>query len=41
MRSPSNAIKKIAIDKENKFSKNAKSAFINVVKTEKFNFDGC
>ncbi|WP_262070819.1 RluA family pseudouridine synthase [Campylobacter jejuni] len=34
MRSPSNAIKKIAIDKENKFSKNAKSAFINVVKTE-------
>lgn len=25
---------KIAIDKENKFSKNAKSAFINVVKTE-------
>lgn len=34
MRSPSNAIKKIAIDKENKFSKNAKSAFINIVKTE-------
>ncbi|GAA7170312.1 RluA family pseudouridine synthase [Helicobacter pylori] len=34
MRSPSNAIKKIAIDNENKFSKNAKSAFINVVKTE-------
>lgn len=34
MRSPSNAIKKIAIDKENKFSKNAKSAFINVAKTE-------
>lgn len=34
MRSPSNAIKKIAIDEENKFSKNAKSAFINVIKTE-------
>lgn len=34
MRSPSNAIKKIATDKENKFSKNAKSAFINVLKTE-------
>ncbi|HDZ5065294.1 TPA: RluA family pseudouridine synthase [Campylobacter jejuni] len=34
MRSPSNAIKKIAIDEENKFSKNAKSAFINVAKTE-------
>ncbi|EJD3101590.1 RluA family pseudouridine synthase [Campylobacter jejuni] len=34
MRSPSNAIKKIAIDKESKFSKNAKSAFINVIKTE-------
>lgn len=34
MRSPSNAIKKIAIDEKNKLGKNAKSAFINVAKTE-------
>ncbi|MDX2322677.1 RluA family pseudouridine synthase [Campylobacter hepaticus] len=34
MRSFSNAIKKIATDKENKFTKSAKSAFINIVKTE-------
>ncbi|MBM0636603.1 RluA family pseudouridine synthase [Campylobacter sp. VicNov18] len=34
MRSSSNALKKIAIDKENKFCKSAKSAFINIAKTE-------
>jgi len=34
MRSPSNAIKKIAVAKENKFCKSAKSAFINIAKSE-------
>ena len=34
MRSPSNAVKKIAVEKENKACKSAKSAFVNLEKTD-------